>query len=145
MKLLKMLALLFTVLPVFCRSQTQKIQGGSAVYIDSMGGYESYLQAAFRKEHVPLTVVANKEKARYIITSTVANKNFNSDDPAVLVKNRGAADVNENMSASIALFDPRVSQILFAYAGSGVGTKQLQKNAEDCTRHLRKLIERPKN
>jgi hypothetical protein len=94
-----------------------------------MGGYESYLEAAFTKEHVPLIVVGNKEKARYIITSTVAHKDSISDEPAVL-----------NAAASIALYDPRISRILFAYAASGVGTNQLERNAKDCAKHMEKVI-----
>jgi hypothetical protein len=31
-----------------------------------MGGYETYLAAAFTKKHVPLIVVADKDKAEYI-------------------------------------------------------------------------------
>lgn len=131
MKLLKVHVLLLAVLPAACWSQTQKIQGGSTVYINPMGGYENFLQAAFTKEHVPLVVVGNKEKARYIIAS--------------VVNNRDAAADNENAPSSIALFDPHISQILFAYTASGVGTNQLEKNAEDCTRQLRKYIKKPKS
>jgi hypothetical protein len=116
MNLRKVFALLLTVLPAVCWSQTQKIRGGSTVYIDSMGGYENYLEAAFTKEHVPLIVVDDKAKARYIITSTVAHQDFSSDEPTAMDNNRNAVVVNENVAASIALFDPRVSRILFAYA-----------------------------
>jgi hypothetical protein len=141
MNLRKMFALLLTVLPAVCWSQTQKIRGGSTVYIDPMGGYENYLEAAFTKEHVPLIVVDDKAKARYIITSTVAHQDFSSDEPTAMDNNRNAAVVNE-MAVSIALFDPRVSRILFAYAASEVGTNQLQKNAEDCAKHLEKVIQK---
>ncbi len=142
MNLRKVFALLLTVLPAVCWSQTQKIQGGSTVYIDPMGGYENYLEAAFTKEHVPLIVVDDKAKARYIITSTVAHQDFSSDEPTAMDNNRNAVVVNENVAASIALFDPRVSRILFAYAASDVGTNQLEKNAEDCAKHLEKVIQK---
>jgi hypothetical protein len=142
MNLRKVFVLLLTVLPAVCWSQTQKIQGGSTVYIDPMGGYENYLEAAFTKEHVPLIVVDDKTKARYIITSTVAHQSFSSDEPAAMDKNRNAVVVNENVAASIALFDPRVSRILFAYAASVVGTNQLEKNAEDCAKQLEKVTQK---
>lgn len=107
-----------------------------------MGGYESYLEAAFTKEHVPLIVVGDKEKARYVITSTVAHKDFSADDPALVANNTGAAAVNETVPASIALFDPHVSQILFAYAAGKAGTTQIDKIAEDCAKHLEKVIKK---
>lgn len=142
MYLRKLFALLVAVLPAVCCSQTLRIQSGSTVYFDHMGGYESYLEAAFTKEHVPLIVVGDKEKARYVITSTVAHKDFSADDPALVANNTGAAAVNETVPASIALFDPHVSQILFAYAAGKAGTTQIDKIAEDCAKHLEKVIKK---
>jgi hypothetical protein len=48
-------------------------------------GYETYLAAAFTKKHVPPIVVADKDKAEYIITSTVAHKDLSGGQPAVVV------------------------------------------------------------
>jgi hypothetical protein len=142
MNLRNLFALLVAVLPAVCCSQTPRIQSGSTVYFDPMGGYESYLEAAFTKEHVSLIVIGNKEKARYVITTTVAHKEFGVDNPALVVNNLGAAAVNENVPASIALFDPHVSQILFAYAAGKAGTTQIEKIAEDCAKHLEKVIKK---
>jgi len=44
----------------------------STVYIEPMGGYETYLAAAMVKMHVPLVVMVDKAKAEYIIQSTVS-------------------------------------------------------------------------
>ena len=50
-----------------------------------MGGYKTYLAAAFTKKHVPLIVVADKDKSKYIITSTIAHKDLSGGQPAVVV------------------------------------------------------------
>jgi hypothetical protein len=52
-----------------CLAQAPQIKSGSSVYIEPMGGYETYLAAAIVKKQVPLSVVADKDKADYIITS----------------------------------------------------------------------------
>ena len=57
-----------------CLAQTPQIKSGATVYIEPMGGYETYLAAAFAKKHVPLVIVADKSKADYFITSSVSQK-----------------------------------------------------------------------
>ena len=56
-----------------------------------MDGYETYLAAAIVKKHVPLTVVADKGKADYIITSNVNHQT--PSQPAVVVND---SSVNKN-------------------------------------------------
>lgn len=140
-------------------AQAQQIKSGATVYIEPMEGYETYLAAAFIKEHVPLVVVADKDKAEYIITSTVAHKDLKGSQSPVIVNNsdtdafnlgwqQGQANAAAKRalgetSASIALIDPRSSQVIFAHAAGKTGTNQLQKTAEDCANHLKKFIEKP--
>lgn len=148
--------------PVF--AQTSPIHSGSTVYIAPMDGYETYLSAAIVKKHVPLVVVADKDKADYLIQSTVAHKSLNSS-PTVVVNNtvnNGSQPTNpvaESMqrgyeagaaqrralgetSASIAVIDAHSSQVLFAHAAGKMGTNQLQNTAEDCAKHLKEFIEK---
>jgi hypothetical protein len=134
------------------------------VYIEPMGGYETYLAAAIAKKHVPLIVVADKDKAEYIIRSTVSQQGPNQ--PAVVVNN----SVNNNTagpgafleqqsaihqsqrsalygetSASISVVDAQSSQIIFAYSvGKSRNTNQVQSTAEACAKHLKKFIEKQK-
>jgi hypothetical protein len=67
-------------------AQSPLLKSGSAVYIEPMGGYETYLAAAMVKKHIPLVVVADKNKADYIITSSVSHQ----------VPNRPEVVVNDN-------------------------------------------------
>ena len=147
-------ALLILCCSMSCFARTQKIKSGATVYIEPMGGYESYLAAAFTRKHVPLIVVADKDKAAYIITSTVPLRDLSGGQPGVAVDNSDAASVNGNANSasasnstfnagdSVAMID--ASQIVFAYSSGNVGTNQPQKTAEDCAKHLKQFIEKPK-
>jgi hypothetical protein len=151
-------------------AQAPQIKGGATVYIEPMGGYETYLAAAMVKKKIPLIVVTDKSKADYIITSNI-NHNAPST-PAVVVNN--SATVNEgespnqqawnqgwelgsqraaerraahaalgSTSVSISVVDPRSSQIVFAYSAGKTGANQFQKTAEACAKSLKELIEKP--
>jgi hypothetical protein len=121
-----------------------------------MNGYETYLAAAIVKEHVPLVVVADKDKADYIIRSTVTQTT--PSQPAVVVNNtntngsnvsnRGnggsyaaALAASRSVSASIAVIDVRSSQIVFASSADQGGFKGA---AETCAKHLKEFIVKPK-
>lgn len=145
-------ALLILSCSVSCLARTPKIRSGATVYIEPMGGYETYLAAAFTKKHVPLTVVADKDKAAYIITSTVPLEDLIGGHPGVAVDDsngagasgngNGASPSNTsfNAGAGIAVID--ASQIVFAYSSGSVDTNRVQTTAEDCAKHLKQFIEK---
>jgi hypothetical protein len=120
------------------------------VYIEPMGSYETYLAAAFAKEHVPVTVVANGTKADYVITSTLSQTAATS--PLVVVNNQ--TDTFQNgfnrgwgshgsTTASISVIDVRTSAVGFAYSvGKGPNTNRIQSTAEACAKHLKEFIAR---
>jgi hypothetical protein len=152
-------------------AQVPQLKSGSTIYIEPMGGYETYLAAGMVKKHVPLVVVADKNKADFIITSHVSQEMPNQ--PAVVVNN---SNVNNNAvnstnvnngsndawnqgwelgrqraanraalgstSASFAVVDPRSSQIVFAYSADKAGANQLQRAAEACAKRLKEFIEK---
>lgn len=141
-----------------CLAQAPQIRSGSTVYIEPMGGYETYLAAAFAKKHVPLILVADKDKADYIITSTVIR--HAPSHPAVVVNNTinvnssdypraggfpKAGSGSGSTSVSISVVDVHSSQIVFAYAvGKAGNSNQIQSTAEACAKHLSEFIEKPK-
>jgi hypothetical protein len=163
-------AILLLACSLVCFAQTPQIKSGSAVYIEPMGGYETYLAAAIVKMHVPLTVVIDKGKADYIITSNVSHQT--PSQPGVIVNNSATATINEgdsgnhafetgfaqgqemarerraaraalgSTSVSIAVVDPRSSQIVFAYSAGKAGSNQFQKAAEACAKSLKEFIEK---
>lgn len=149
-------------------AQTPAIHSGSAVYIEPMGGYETYLAAAILKKHVPLVVVIDEDKANYVLRGKIAHANMNSAAPAMVVNNTvnigtqtqsPGNQVSQAMQQgyeegaarrralgmtlmSIAVIDPESSQIMFSYSAEKDGKSQLQKTAEDCAKHLGEFIEK---
>src|ERR1035438_3329781 len=61
------LAFVLLTLSSFALGQTPTIKSGSTVYIEPADGFETFLAAAMIEYKVPLVVVADKEKAEYII------------------------------------------------------------------------------
>lgn len=164
----KLWPLLLIPLPALCFAQSEQIKSGATVYVEPMGGYETYLAAAFAKKKVPLVIVADKTKADFLITSTVSHTT--PSQPAVVVNNSntniaasGDATVNDTpasavergfeeaharqaargiTSASISIVNAHSSQVVFAYAVGKNTNNQLQSTAEACAKHLKEFIEK---
>lgn len=137
-----------------CLAQGPQIKSGATVYIEPMGGYETYLAAAFAKKHVPLIIIAEKSKADYLVTSSASH--YTPSQPTVVVNN-GTNDAFESgmelaqaqqaargsTSASISVIDAHSAQVVFAYAvGKSGNTNQIQSAAEASAKHLKEYIEK---
>jgi hypothetical protein len=154
-----------------CLAQTPQIRSGSTVYIEPMNGYETYIAAAILKKHVPLVVVLDKEKAAYIIHSTINHIQPNQAQAGVVINNSNTIESSDNSkadtfnrgfesgqaeaarrraykeslgysTASIAVIDPKSSQIVFSYSATKDGKNQREKTAEDYAKHLKEFIEK---
>ena len=152
-------------------AQTPPIHSGSTVYIEPMGGYETYIAAALLKSHVPLIVVMDRDKATYVIHSTINHFQPTQAQPGVVINNSNTIESNSTpnqnawnqgvasgqaaaarsaaykaslgySTASIAMIDPQSSQIVFSYSAEKDGKSQLQKTAEDYAKHLKEFIEK---
>ena len=164
-------AILLLACSAICFAQTPQIKSGATVYIEPMGGYETYIAAAILKKHVPLLVVLDKEKATYIIHSTINHVQPNQTQPGVVINNSNTIETSSSpnrsafdsgfasgaeaaarrraykeslgySTASIAVIDPQSSQIVFSYSAAKDGKNQLQNTAEDYAKHLKEFIEK---
>jgi hypothetical protein len=76
-----------------------QIKSGSTVYIEPVGGYETYLAAAIVRVNVPLAMVTDKGKADYIITGSISHKDMPqpaAEQPTVVVNNSNKNIFNGN-------------------------------------------------
>ena len=162
----RLVAFVLLTFSTIALAQSPQIKSGSTVYIEPMDGYETYLAAAFTKKHVPLIVVADRDKADYIVHCTVNHIDMNSPGSNITVNNnlnngdndtpgqsieramqRGYAEGAAERKAlgettvGMAIADSNSSHIVFSYAAEGMGRKQLSNTAEDCAKHLKKCIE----
>jgi hypothetical protein len=105
------------------------------VYIDSMGGFGSYLAAAFQAKGVPLIIVADRRQADFEISGTSESKEA-SVTHAILLAQEGSRE-----RASINLVNLKNGRIVYAYAYvrsyALFGTKGA---ASACAKHLRAAI-----
>src|SRR6266536_6274655 len=78
------------------------------VYIDAMGGFSSYLAAAFRVKAVPLAVVADRRQADFELMGMAESK-----DPGLahsLLNQNGS-----NERATISMVNLKTGAVVFAY------------------------------
>jgi hypothetical protein len=101
-----------------------------------MDGFENYLAAAFAKKKVQLVLVADKDKADYVISGT------SEDKKAGWAKIIFLGSIHSDAAASITMTDKKSSAILFAYAVNKKNTLHgAQTTAEACAKHLQAHIE----
>lgn len=115
-----------------CLAQAPQLKSGSTAYIEPMDGYETYLAAALAKKQAPLIVVADKEKADYIITISATQP--------LAVFNEGPFAGSTSMSISVR--EAKSSRIVFGYTVSMRGNGRRQSAAESCAKHVKEFIER---
>ncbi len=123
MRCIVLLALLSTSLATFSQSASvvgntaiatpqvsTKIVPGATVYIEKMNGFENYLAAAFAKKKVRLVLVADKDKADYLISG------ISEDKKAGWAKIVFMGDIHSDADASVTMIDTKSSAVVFAYA-----------------------------
>ena len=124
-------------------AQAPQIMNGSTVYIEPANGFETFLAAAMIEYKVPLVVVADKEKAEYIIRCNA--QGTQQAGGGVLGSLMGGAPTTSTwseVSASFSVIDPRSSQVVFA--GSASRDRSLKGAAQVCAYYLAKFMKGPK-
>jgi hypothetical protein len=99
MKRIFALAVLMFSAVVF--AHTQQITHGATVYIEPMDGYEMALTSAISEKQVPLIVVTDRNKAKYVIKDTPRKTHNLIHIP--------------HTSTNLTVVDTKSSQIVFAY------------------------------
>ncbi len=109
---------------------------GSRVYIAPMGGFETYLAAAFQKKHVQVVPVASEEQSQYVLSGTSEEKK------AGWAKMAFMGSYHSDDAASVSMVDRKTGAIVFAYAVNKKNTMHgNQTTAEACAKHLQAHIE----
>jgi hypothetical protein len=134
----RILAVLVATFCIAAAAQTKHIEKNATVYIEPMGGFETYLSAAILKKNVPLNVVDDKAKADYIITGT------SRTEKAGWAKTMFISGAPQS-DASIAVKDAKTGILEFAYAVDKFNARHAdQSTAEACAKHLKEFIEKGK-
>jgi hypothetical protein len=112
--------------------QSKPIPAGSKVFLEPMGGFETYLKAAMAKKKVPLQIVDDKAQADFIITG------HSDSEKASTAKKVIMGNWHSNEDASINVSDVKTGAVVFAYeANKQSSAHGEQSTAEACAKHLK--------
>jgi hypothetical protein len=128
-------ALLLIALTTSMAIEPAKVPAGSKIYVAPGDGFDTFLAAAITKKKVPVTVVADKDKADFILEAA------SQSEKAGWARTVFMGQSGSNEEASIRLLNAKTSEVVFAYAvhkRNSVHGKQ--SSAEACAKHLKEVV-----
>jgi hypothetical protein len=128
-------AIFFALVPAWAQ-QVKSIPAGAKVFLEPMGGFETYLKAAMAKKKVPLQIVEDKAQAEFIITGHSESQKASTAKKVIM------GNFHSNEDASINVSSVKTGGIVFAYeAHKDSSAHGEQSTAEACAKHLKDQIE----
>lgn len=112
-----------------------KIPSGSKVYVAPMGGFENYVIAGMLKKKVPVTIVADRDKAEYEIRGAAET------EKAGWAKMLFLSSQNSNEQASINVTEIKTGTVVFAYSVNKLNSARGKQSAgEAIGKHLNEAM-----
>ena len=112
-----------------------KIPSGSKIYVAPMGGFESYIVAGIMKKKVPVSIVADREKADFEIKGAAESQK------AGWAKIMFMGNDSTNEEASINVTEIKTGAVVFAYSvHKGNSVRGKQSAGEAIGKHLNEAI-----
>jgi hypothetical protein len=108
------------------------------VFVSAMpDGFDEYLKAAIETKKVPVQVVADKDSADFVITSSSETQKASTAKKVIMW------DWRSNEQASIQVANVQSGEVVFAYSVNKISSAHGKKSsAEACAKHLKEKIER---
>lgn len=134
--LIPLIALLLS--PLAFPQDSSLIPRGSKVFIQPMGGYETFIAAAFANKKVPVVVVTDRNAADFEVTGSSESQKAGW---AKMLLTRQSSSSEE---ASITVVNIKAGTVVFAYAVNKMNSVHgRQSSAEACAKHLKEKIAKP--
>lgn len=112
-----------------------KVPSGSKIYVAPMGGFESYVVAGIMKKKVPVSIVADREKADFEIKGAAESEKAGWAKIVFLRMD------NTNEQASINVTEIKTGAVVFAYSvHKGNSARGKQSAGEAIGKHLNEAI-----
>jgi len=112
-----------------------KIPSGSKIYVAPMGGFESYVVAGIMKKKVPVSIVADRDKADYEIKGAAESEKAGWAK-IVFLRTDGS-----NEQASIVVTEMKSGNVIYAYSvHKWSSAKGKQSAGEAIGKHLNEAI-----
>lgn len=116
--------------------EAKTIPAGAKVFLEPMGGFETYLKTAMNKKKVPLQIVEDKAQADFIITGHSESEKASTAKKAIMW------NFHSNEDASINVSNVKTGEVVFAYeAHKDSSAHGQQSTAEACAKHLKEKVE----
>ena len=119
------------------KEQAFTVSCSEPIYVAPGDGFDTFLAAALNKKKVNVVVVADKEKADYVLEAT------SQSEKAGWAKTIFLGQTGSNEEASVRLVNIKTSEVVFAYAvhkrNSAHGK---QSTAESCAKYLKDAIQK---
>jgi hypothetical protein len=130
-------ATLYTA-PLHSQDAKTPIPAGSKVFIEPMGGFETYLRDAFGTKKVPLAIVDKKEDAEYDISGHAESQKASTAKKIIM------GSWHSREEASIQITNLKSGDVVYAYSYHTSDSAHGKKSsAESCAKHLKSQIEQP--
>jgi hypothetical protein len=113
---------------------SMRINSGSTVFIQPMGGFETYMESAMVKKEVSLMPIIEEAKANYLMKGSSEE----TEKQGGVLKAATLGQMHSQATATIQLIDRRTSAIVFAYTVTKKNTLHAEQSAaEDVAKHLK--------
>jgi hypothetical protein len=130
-----LLAILCVLFPAWSQ-QAKPIPIGAKVFVEPMGGFETYLKSALTKKKVPVQIVEDKVQADFLITGHSESQKASTAKKVIMW------NWHSNEDATINVSNVKSGEIVFAYeAHKQSSTHGQQSTAEACAKHLKDKME----
>ena len=112
------------------------IPNGATIFIEPNEGFEQYLRAAFQEKEVPLTIVLDKDKAEFVMITTIKRGDKPGWSEAIFLGKR-----NANEDASVTIIEASTTAVRFAYSVHKWNARNGQQStAESIAKNLKKQV-----
>jgi hypothetical protein len=129
------LAILCVLVPAWSQ-QAKSIPLGAKVFVEPMGGFETYLKSALTKKKVPVQIVEDKAQADFIITGHSESQKASTAKKVIMW------NWHSNEDATINISNVKSGEVVFAYeAHKQSSAHGQQSTAEACAKHLKDKME----
>jgi len=135
---MRMTLIVLAFAAVVCFGDERVVPAGSKVFVEATDGFDTYLGAALHKKHVPLVIVADKEKAEYALEGVSDHVKAGSAKTVFL------GQIHSDEQAGIRLVNRKTGEVVFAYAVNKKNSLHgRQTAAEACAKHLKDIVGKP--
>jgi hypothetical protein len=116
------------------------IPSHAKVFIAAMpDGFDQFLKEAIEKKKVPVEIVAEKDRADFVITGVSETQKASTAKKVIMW------DWHSNEQASIQVASLQSGEVVFAYSVNKISSAHGKKSsAEACAKHLKEKIESQK-